>query len=632
MALRSLFLSLVSLAAVAVSLQGCTPDDTDDAPGTLTLSADFTFGGDSVLVGRTALDAHADRLRLETFALYLGGIELLTDTGAVRLSDAERWDAGEDNVGPTMSAPVCTRAFASTLACLQNSTPTPTPPSGPTTTPSACRAAPVMFWSWNTGTSSKFDGKADTTGGNDFTHPFAFHIGGDANLIEVRLDDPWDGTPAAAYDFSLAGDILDFLSEADDPIDVAIDNVTHTGDNPALAARYVQGQRNTVTLTRLIEESTSSLRVMRVSSRLLTPIATASLLLLVVVLVGACRPDPTACTTPTWGHAAGHQHPALLPADGHSTGQPDHGRGSWLGRLLFWEKALSADSTMSCGTCHMPAFSFAEPTAVSTGITGAQGTRNAMALVNMGWATRFFWDGRAATLEEQVLEPIPHPGRDEPPVAGRHSAPRVRHGLCEAVHRRLRLPRHHRRRGVQGRGAVPPHHGVRRQQIRPLAPRAGPTHRPRVPGLRNLQPRRGDPEVVPGGQFGADCFHCHGEAGLQFTDYLFHNNGLDAQFSADPGLAGVTGQALDSGRFRTPTLRNVALSAPYMHDGRMQTLDEVIDHYNSGGVPSSTIDPFMKYSSGGLMLQAPQKEALLAFLHTLTDSAFVTNPAFADPH
>ena len=80
-----------------------------------------------------------------------------------------------------------------------------------------------------------------------------------------------------------------------------------------------------------------------------------------------------------------------------------------LGRLLFWEKALSADSTMSCGTCHMPAFSFAEPTAVSTGITGAQGTRNAMALINMGWAQRFFWDGRAATLEEQVLEPIPHP-------------------------------------------------------------------------------------------------------------------------------------------------------------------------------------------------------------------------------
>ena len=89
--------------------------------------------------------------------------------------------------------------------------------------------------------------------------------------------------------------------------------------------------------------------------------------------------------------------------------------------------------------------------------------------------------------------------------------------------------------------------------------------------------------------------------------------------------------ALDSGRFRTPTLRNVTLTAPYMHDGRFQTLEEVIDHYDAGGLPSATIDPFMKYSSGGLMLQQ-QKEALLAFLHTLTDTAFVSNPAFADPH
>ena len=107
---------------------------------------------------------------------------------------------------------------------------------------------------------------------------------------------------------------------------------------------------------------------------------------------------------------------------------------------------------------------------------------------------------------------------------------------------------------------------------------------------------------------------------------------MDSTFEADPGLAGVTGQPLDSGRFRTPTLRNVALTPPYMHDGRFATLEEVIDHYNSGGHPSSTIDPFMKYSTGGLMLQPQQKEALLAFLHSLTDTAFAANPAFSDPH
>ena len=88
---------------------------------------------------------------------------------------------------------------------------------------------------------------------------------------------------------------------------------------------------------------------------------------------------------------------------------------------------------------------------------------------------------------------------------------------------------------------------------------------------------------------------------------------------------------MDSGLFKTPTLRNVALSAPFMHDGRFQTLEEVVEHYNSGGVPSSTIDTFMKYTSGGLQLAPVQKEALIAFLHTLTDTTYINNPDFQDP-
>ena len=94
----------------------------------------------------------------------------------------------------------------------------------------------------------------------------------------------------------------------------------------------------------------------------------------------------------------------------------------------------------------------------------------------------------------------------------------------------------------------------------------------------------------------------------------------------------VSGNPLDSGKFRTPTLRNIALSGPYMHDGRFETLEEVVDHYNSGGVASSTIDPFMKYTTGGLSLAPSQKEDLIAFLHTLTDTSFVSNPAFSNPH
>jgi len=142
----------------------------------------------------------------------------------------------------------------------------------------------------------------------------------------------------------------------------------------------------------------------------------------------------------------------------------------------------------------------------------------------------------------------------------------------------------------------------------------------------------GDPEVNPGGQFGADCFHCHGEAGLQFSDYLFHNNGLDPSFENDPGRVNVTGFVLDSGLFKTPTLRNVALSAPYMHDGRFSTLDQVIDHYSHGIQMSSTIDPLVEFAGqGGVQLDAQEKDLLKQFLLTLTDENFVNNPNFHEP-
>jgi cytochrome c peroxidase len=131
---------------------------------------------------------------------------------------------------------------------------------------------------------------------------------------------------------------------------------------------------------------------------------------------------------------------------------------------------------------------------------------------------------------------------------------------------------------------------------------------------------------------GADCFHCHGPAGMQMGDYLMHNNGIDSQFSADPGLAAVTGNPLDSGKFKTPSLRNIELTAPYMHDGRFNTLSEVIAHYNTGGQISTTIDPFMEAAGGGLFLDEVDELALIAFLKTLTDTSFINNPAFSDPH
>jgi cytochrome c peroxidase len=116
-----------------------------------------------------------------------------------------------------------------------------------------------------------------------------------------------------------------------------------------------------------------------------------------------------------------------------------------------------------------------------------------------------------------------------------------------------------------------------------------------------------------------------------FTDNLFHNNGLDA-FFMDLGYGNVTSNANDNGKFKSSTLRNIELTAPYMHDGRFATLDEVIDHYSIGLVYSPTIDPLMKFiADGGVGLSTNEKNQLKAFLLTLTDNDFASNPAFQDP-
>jgi cytochrome c peroxidase len=128
---------------------------------------------------------------------------------------------------------------------------------------------------------------------------------------------------------------------------------------------------------------------------------------------------------------------------------------------------------------------------------------------------------------------------------------------------------------------------------------------------------------------GADCLHCH--SGILMHINKFSNNGLDATFT-DLGRGAITGSSNDMGRFKIPTLRNIALTAPYMHDGRFGTLDEVIEHYSSEVVSSSTIDPLMEHlSSGGVQLDGQEKDLLKKFLMTLTDYSFINNPEFQDP-
>lgn len=286
-----------------------------------------------------------------------------------------------------------------------------------------------------------------------------------------------------------------------------------------------------------------------------------------------------------------------------------------LGRRLFHEAALSRDNTVSCATCHHADAAFTDGMKVSHGIDGRVGGRNAMPLFNLAWKRSFFWDGRAPSLREQVLMPI-HDHREmdqtlEAATAKLKDLPEYRQSFQAAF--------------KSGEITAETMALALEQFLLTLSARSSRFDQA-MSGKASLsdEEKRGfelfmteyEPRT---GQYGADCFHCHG--GALFSDHQFHNNGLSGN---DPGRAGVTGLDSDQRKFSTPSLRNVALTAPYMHDGRFATLEEVVEHYNSGIERSETLDPNLaKHPAKGLNLSVNDKSALVAFLRTLTEASHV---------
>ena len=284
-----------------------------------------------------------------------------------------------------------------------------------------------------------------------------------------------------------------------------------------------------------------------------------------------------------------------------------------LGRRLFQETALSADRSISCASCHAAASGFSDSRRFSPGVQGQLGTRQSMALANLAWKREFFWDGRARSLRDQVLMPIQDPtemaetlesvvgklsGMPEYPVLFENAfgTPRIdAERIALALEQFVLTLTHFRSRfdlSTQGKASLSD------QERRGL----------------ELFMTENEPRM---GQRGADCFHCHG--GPLFTDHQFHDNGLDL-VPSDPGRARVTGRNADRGKFVTPTLRNIAQTAPYMHDGRFQTLEAVVRHYSEGVQVSPNLDPNLaKHAAGGLHLSLEDQSALVAFLKTLSD-------------
>jgi cytochrome c peroxidase len=366
----------------------------------------------------------------------------------------------------------------------------------------------------------------------------------------------------------------------------------------------------------------------------------AILFALIIVFSVACRkdkdedpvsgePNPPAQPTPYNLELPDHFaiiFPPTIPEDNQLTVE-----GVALGKKLFFEKRLSANNQLSCGGCHKPESAFNDPgNPVGIGINGRIGFRNVMPLFNLAWIpsfdSEFNWNGSRATLEEQAFDPVTlhfEMGETWPNVVRKlQNDPEYPDMFLAAFgtdvidsNLVVKAIAQFERTLISGNSRMDEYV----KEILGLNPPGSSTLTAQeLRGFNIYTSERGD------------CFHCHGNVNLRnplWTDHEFRNNGLD--MNPDSGLASITKNPADMGKFKTPSLRNLVFTAPYMHDGRFQTLEEVIDFYSTGVQDSPFTDQLMA-DRGSLIanLTNQEKEDLLAFLKTITDSTFVNNPDF----
>lgn len=282
-----------------------------------------------------------------------------------------------------------------------------------------------------------------------------------------------------------------------------------------------------------------------------------------------------------------------------------------LGRMLFYDPVLSDDGTVSCASCHRQAAGFSDGgKALSAGIRGQLGTRHTPALSNVAWHHTFMWDGRLDVLMTMPLAPIEadfEMASDTGAIAERLAA---RPEYVKAF------------RKAYGRGGVT---GARVLDALAAFQTTLVSANARYDRVIRGELHFSEPEARGYELFGIHCHRCHEEPVM--TDFTFVNIGLD-RHEADPLLADVTGNPKDSGAVRIPSLRNVAVSAPYMHDGRFATLEQVMDFYVRDVVDNGRLNARMP---GNIDLSEQDRADLIAFLHTLTDSTYLTDPRLASP-
>jgi len=337
----------------------------------------------------------------------------------------------------------------------------------------------------------------------------------------------------------------------------------------------------------------------------------AGMLLCCALLVFSCRKDPSepvlAGPEPLLAVPPGFPEP-VFPEGNELT------PARWaLGKKLFFDPVMSSDSTISCASCHLPSRAFSDTVAFSPGVGGRPGVRNAPSLANIVYHPYFTREGGVPTLEMQVLVPIQEHNEFDFNIL--LIAERL---LSDTAYRRMSSEAYDRlpdafvitraiscfeRTMISGQSRYDRYFFQGRQDA------------------LNAAEQRGMDLFFSDK---TDCSKCHN--GFNFTNYQFENNGLYSNYP-DPGRFRLTELESDRARFKVPGLRNVAVTAPYMHDGSLATLEAVVAHYDSGGQPHPNKSPLIR----PLGLTSEEKADLVAFLKTLTDETFLTNPAFAKP-
>lgn len=313
--------------------------------------------------------------------------------------------------------------------------------------------------------------------------------------------------------------------------------------------------------------------------------------------------------------------PPVLNSDNTPANNSVTDEGALLGRVLFYDKKLSANYTVSCASCHQQDHGFSDPDAFSTGFEGGQTGRNSMGLTNARFYERgsFFWDERAATLEDQVLRPIQDPtemGLTLEELVSRVSSYTYYEQLfvdafgdAEVTSQRISL--------------------VLAQFVRSIVSNQSKYDIGEATNFANFTAEERLGQQLFNGT--ARCSACH--VGPNFVGIRVENNGLENPI-IDPGVGGVSGVPPEVGTFKMPSLRNIEHTAPYMHDGRFATLADVVEHYNSGVVANNNLGPPLRNPDGTarrLNLTQAEKNALVAFLLTLTDDTIATDPKWSDP-